>query len=276
LAGFHCPLRSDPYIPISSLVSFLKEVIRFTRRSARGGGLSVASRDASKVDLGDLAVAQLVHDLRNQLTLILNYADDLTGLVLAGSANSELVNLRRCAARASVLTREILLAARPKFVARRPLDLNHVVAPAAEMLSRVAGDGIQIKLHVAPVPVLVVAEFIELERIVINLVLNSFDAIDGEGVITIETEAIQNPSPSRVEGMQEAPYARLTVSDTGRGVSPEVRGRMFEPFFTTKEAGTGLGLSSVAFTVRQLQGAVSVDSEPGRGTSITVILPLST
>jgi signal transduction histidine kinase len=144
------------------------------------------------------------------------------------------------------------------------------------MMSRVAGNKIQIKLHVAPVPVMVVAEFIELERIVLNLVLNSLDAIDGEGVITIETEAVQNPSPSRVEGMREAPYARLTVTDTGRGVSPEVRARMFEPFFTTKEAGTGLGLSSVAFTVRQLHGAVSVDSEPGRGTSITVIFPLKT
>jgi two-component system, cell cycle sensor histidine kinase and response regulator CckA len=258
-----------------AVVSFLKELIRFSRRRARDGQPAGASRDPSKVDLGDLGVAQLVHDLRNQLTLIVNYADDLIALVPTGSANAELVQLRRCAARASVLTREVLLAARPKFVARRALDLNHVVAPAMEVMSRVAGDGIQIKLHVAPVPVPVVAEFIELERIVVNLVLNSIDAIDGEGVITIETEAVHSPSPSRVEGMQEGPYARLTVTDTGRGVSPEVRARMFEPYFTTKEGGTGLGASSVAFTVRQLQGTVSVDSEPGRGTSITVLLPLS-
>ena len=75
--------------------------------------------------------------------------------------------------------------------------------------------------------------------------------------------------------MQDAHYARFTVTDTGNGVSPEVRARMFEPFFTTKEAGTGLGLSSVAFTVRQLHGTVSVESEPGRGTSITVMIPLN-
>jgi two-component system, cell cycle sensor histidine kinase and response regulator CckA len=109
----------------------------------------------------------------------------------------------------------------------------------------------------------------------VNLVLNSFDAIDAEGVITIETEAVRSPSPSRVEGMQQTPYARLTVTDTGCGVSPEVQARMFEPFFTTKEAGTGLGLSSVAFSVRQLCGSVSVESESVRGTSITVILPLN-
>lgn len=251
-----------------SLVTFVIELIRFNRPRNVSG-------DPSKVDLGDLGVAQLVHDLRNQLTVIAGCADNLADLVPAGGWNAELVQLRRCAAHASVLTREILLAARPKIGARRPLDLNHLVASAMEMMSRVAGDGIQVKTRLSPVPVLIVAEFIELERIVLNLVLNSLDAIDAEGVITIETEAVRSPSPSRVEGMQEAPYARLTVIDTGRGVSPEVRARMFDPFFTTKESGTGLGLSSLAFTVRQLHGTVSVESEPGRGTSITVILPLS-
>ena len=252
---------------VHSFVPFVREFIRSHLR--RGGG------DPSTVDLGDLAVAQLVHDVRNQLTVIVSCADHLATVVPTGWSSPELAHLRQCAARASVLTREILLAVRPQFSARRPLDLNHVVAAAVEMMSLVAGDGITTKLHLAPVPVMVVAEFIELERIIFNLALNSLDAMAGEGVITIETEAVRSPSPSRVEGMQEAPYARLTITDTGHGVSAEVRARMFEPFFTTKEAGTGLGLSSVAFTVRQLHGTVSVESEPNRGTSITVILPLA-
>jgi signal transduction histidine kinase len=247
-------------------VPFVRALIRSHLR--RGGG------DPSKVDLGDLAVAQLVHDLRNHLTVIVSCADHLATVVPTGSS-PELVHLRQSAARASVLTRETLLAARPQFAARRPLDLNHVVAAVVEIMSRLGGDGITTTLHLAPVPVMVVAEFIELERIVLNLALNSLDAMAGGGVITIETEAVRSPSPSRLEGMQEAPYARLTVTDTGHGVTPDVRARMFEPFFTTKEAGTGLGLSSVAFTVRQLHGTVSVESEPNRGTSITVILPLS-
>ncbi len=251
-----------------SLVTFVKELIRFNRPRD-------VSSDRSKVDLGDLAVAQLVHDLRNQLTVIVSCADNLAGLVPAGSWSADIAQLRRSAAHASVLAREILVAARPRFAARRPLDLNHVVASALEMMSRVAGDAIQVKTYLSPVPVPVLAEFIELERIVLNLALNSLHAIDAEGVITIETEAVRSPSPSRVEGMQDVPYARLTVTDSGCGVSPEVRARMFEPFFTTTESGTGLGLSSVAFTIRQLSGTVSVESEPGRGTSITVILPLS-
>jgi two-component system, cell cycle sensor histidine kinase and response regulator CckA len=258
--------RSDKST-FDSLVTFVRELIRSPLR--RGG-----SGDPSRVDLGDLAVGQLVHDLRNQLTLIVGCADSLATLVPTG-ASRELVQLRQCAARASVLSREILLATRPQFAARRPLDLNHVVAPAVEMLSRVAGDAIQMKLHLAPVPVMVIAEFIELERIILNLVLNSLDAMRDEGAITIETEAVRSPSPSRLEGMQDAPYARLTVTDTGHGVSADVRGRMFEPFFTTKEAGTGLGLSSVAFTIRQLHGTVSVESEPNRGTSVTIFLPLT-
>jgi len=266
-SGFILAVDRSNTSRFQSFLTSVTELIPFNRR--RG-----ASGDPAKVDLGDLAVAQLVHDLRNQLTVIVTCADELAELVPAGSSNAELAHLRRCAAHASVLTREILLAARPKFAARCPLDLNQVVAPAVEMMSRVAGDGIQIKAHLSPVPVVVSAEFMELERIVVNLVLNSLDAIDAEGVITIDTEAVRSPSPSRVEGMQEAPYARLTVTDNGRGVSPEVRDRMFEPFFTTKEAGTGLGLSSVAFTVRQLHGSLSVDSEAGHGTSITVILPL--
>src|SRR6185503_6029076 len=123
------------------------------------------------------------------------------------------------------------LATRPQFAARRPLDLNHVAASAVEVMSRVAGDGITTRLHLAPGPVMVVAEFIELERIILNLALNSLDAVTGNGVITIETEAVPSPSASRLEGMQDAPYARLTVTDTGHGVSPDVQARMFEPFF---------------------------------------------
>src|SRR4029453_17703875 len=97
---------------LQSLITFVKDLIRFSRRRS-------VSRDPSKVDLGDLAVAQLVHDLRNQLTVIVSCVDNLAALVPTDSSNAELVHLRRCAARASVLTREILLAVRPNFAARR-------------------------------------------------------------------------------------------------------------------------------------------------------------
>ena len=96
----------------------------------------------------------------------------------------------------------------------------------------------------------------------------------GEGVLTIAT-AVVDTSSHPIDGIVPGRYVRLTVSDTGSGLTPEVRARMFEPFFSTKDAGTGLGLSSVAFTARQLLGTVTVESEPGRGTSVTVILPFA-
>jgi signal transduction histidine kinase len=121
----------------------------------------------------------------------------------------------------------------------------------------------------------VVAELVELERILMNLALNARDAMAGEGVLTIET-AVVDPSSNEASEVSLPPSrAHLIVSDTGHGMTPEIRARMFEPFFTTKDYGTGLGLSSVAFTVRQLGGTVLVESKPGRGTSVSVLLPLA-
>jgi len=97
---------------------------------------------------------------------------------------------------------------------------------------------------------------------VLNLLLNARDATGGDGSILIDTAAVGD-------------RARLTVADTGCGVTSDVRRRMFEPFFTTKASGTGLGLSAVASIVRKLEGTIDVDSELGRGTSISIMLPLA-
>jgi two-component system cell cycle sensor histidine kinase/response regulator CckA len=95
------------------------------------------------------------------------------------------------------------------------------------------------------------------------------------GVLTIETAIVDSSSNGPIEGALPAPHARLIVADTGTGMPADVKARVFEPFFTTREMGTGLGLSSVAFTVRQLEGTVGVQSQAGRGTTVTVCLPWS-
>jgi signal transduction histidine kinase len=262
----------------SGLTSHLKQLIRrlFRSRERASSKAAPAPRGlSSRIDLGDLAVAQLVHDLRNQLTVIIACADNLAAVVEdSQSARQQLTDLQHSAERAAVLAREILLAARPRFANRRPIDLNQVVRAVGEMLSRIMGPGIRVRLQVSPDPVQVSAEVVELERIVINLALNARDAMGGEGVLTITT-AVVDTSSHPIDGIVSGRYVRLTVSDTGSGLTPEVRARMFEPFFSTKDAGTGLGLSSVAFTARQLLGTVTVESEPGRGTSVSVILPFA-
>jgi signal transduction histidine kinase len=264
---------------MAALIALLERVARRSTRSGPHRQQDTAESSAEfteRIDLGDLAVAQLVHDLRNDLSVITAFVEHLASRMPGGRADRDIAELRHRADRASQLSREILMAARPRTVARRPTDLNQLVASAADMLSRLAGDQVRVLLQLSDEPVPVVAELAELERILLNLALNARDAMAGAGVLTIETAVVGRPSPVGPEDARPKDCARLTVSDTGAGMSQVVESRMFQPFFTTKAQGTGLGLSSVAFTIRRLEGTVSVDSEPGRGTSVSVIFPLAT
>jgi len=218
-----------------------------------------------------VAAAQVVHDLRNQLTMMLGFVDNLAYLVPRGYVDPQIAELRRTAERASTLAKDLLTAVRHDASARRVLNLNDIVMQLGTTLSSVTDRRVRMELRLAPEAVRVVAERMELERILVNLVLNARDAIMRDGVITIETQVTREFPDADEPGLR--PRARLIVADTGSGVSSAVRTRMFEPFFTTKANGTGLGLSCVATTVHRLGGEVSLASEPGRGTRVTVILP---
>ena len=219
-----------------------------------------------------MAAAQVVHDLRNQLTMMLGFVDNLAYLVPRGYVDPQIAELRRTAERASTLAKDLLTATKRDHAARRVLNLNDIVMQMGTMLSSVTDRKVRMELRLAPEPVRVVAERMELERILINLVLNARDALVRDGVITIETQVTRDFPDASEPGLRRA---RLIVADTGTGVSSAVRARMFEPFFTTKATGTGLGLSCVAATVDQLGGEVSLVSEPGRGTRVTVVLPMA-
>jgi signal transduction histidine kinase len=221
----------------------------------------------------NLALSQLVHDLKNQLTVMLACADDVARAVPPGVADNQIGLLQRCAERASAIAEEFLIAAHPRFEGRRTVDLNLAVRSAQATLARVTDASIHLELRLSHEPLPVAAELIELERILLNLALNARDAMPDGGVLTVETERIA-PVPQGAASLS-AGKARLTVRDTGRGMPAEVKGRMFEPLFTTKPRGTGLGLNSVAFTVRQLQGMISVESSVNIGTTVTIVLPLS-
>ena len=227
------------------------------------------------LDLGDLSVAQFVHDLRNQLMVVMACTDSLVSLLPLGCGDLEVAALRQCVHRSSALTKDLLMAARPRLANRVTVDLNELIASAMVTVTRLVGSHIRLRLRLGANPVLVVAEPLEVERILLNLVLNACDAMPDvsvpgdEAMLTIET-AVAMDGPREAP---DVPHGRLTVIDTGRGMTAAVRERMFEPFFTTRSDGTGLGLSSVAFTVRQLRGSVEVKSDLGKGTSISVYLP---
>ena len=230
-------------------------------------------RGSAPVPCVDLAVSQFAHDLRNQLTLINGCADDIARLLPVGEGQERLAELMRAVDRAAVLTRELLMTADPRAAVRRILDANAVVASGASTFAALASDRITLRLSLCEEPLMVAAEHSDLERILLNLALNARDAMPGGGVLTIETSVVAPSAGARRDGVH--PYARLTVTDTGVGMTPEIKARIFEPMFTTKARGTGLGLTTVAFTVRQLHGMISVESEVGRGTAVSVILPLS-
>ncbi len=229
--------------------------------------MSTASLRASitAVDVGELTVAQLLHDLRNELTVIVSCVDALVSLQASGPFGETIVELQRGALRAMLLSRELLTApqsARPPSTAQPPVDLNDIVAPAAATVSRLTGGRQDLRLRLASQPVPVLAERLDLERLLLNLLLNACDATNGDGLIAIDTAVVGTA-------------ARLTVTDSGCGVTPDVKRRMFDPYFTTKPTSTGLGLSSVARIVRNLGGSIAVDSEPGRGTAVSIMLPLA-
>jgi two-component system, cell cycle sensor histidine kinase and response regulator CckA len=227
--------------------------------------------DRDLTDIEILDVLQAVHDLRNQLMVMRLSADDL----LDDSPNraDRLDQLERSVERAAVLINALLLDQHTLMTRRAHVDANEVVHRTAATLSLARSEAIRLQLVLWPAPLTVVAEAGDLDRLLLNLVFNAFDAMPDGGVLTIET-AVSDGRGWANAGPPEQ-YARLTIRDTGCGMTPEVKDRIFDPFFTTKQGGTGLGLRSVAFTVEQLHGRISVDSEPGRGTSVTVLLPLA-
>lgn len=215
-------------------------------------------------------------------------AHDFNNLILAISLNAEVARrmgdptaldeIQRATERAARLTHQLLLFSRREPVQARAVDLNRVVADLVGMLRRTIASSIRIDVETPGEPLIVRADPTQLEQVLMNLCLNARDAMPGGGVLSIRTEPVK-PESSRMETGTEAhpgSQARLTVSDTGSGIAPEIRDRIFDPFFTTKPpgSGTGLGLSTVYGIVEQHGGVVAVHSEPGRGARFEVLLPM--
>ena len=227
--------------------------------------------------IGQLA-GGIAHDFNNILAAIMMQAE-LTGMVenLPGDAQEGLVALRASAERAANLTHQLLLFSRKEVMQSRQLDLNEIVTSLAKMLRRIVREDARLELHLHSSPLLIFADAGMLDQVLMNLVVNARDAMPNGGWIIIETteevisagEAELNPEAS------VGRYARLSVSDTGCGMTLEIQARIFEPFFTTKEVGkgTGLGLATVFGIVKQHKGWVEVCSEVGKGSTFRVFLP---
>jgi PAS domain S-box-containing protein len=226
--------------------------------------------------LGQLA-GGVAHDFNNLLGVILNYTTLLARRATDPVVLADLGEIRGAAERAAALTRQLLAFARSEEADPEPLDLNEIVTSFSALLNRTLGEHIQLRIELAAEPLVVLADRHQLEQILLNLAVNSRDAMPTGGVLTIVTRPwspLDNGSQSGRSG--PVTHARLEVTDAGVGMSPEVIARAFEPFFTTKPIGqgTGLGLATVYGIVRQNHGDVVIDSTVGHGTTVAVELPL--
>jgi two-component system, cell cycle sensor histidine kinase and response regulator CckA len=227
--------------------------------------------------VGQLA-GGIAHDFNNLLTVINGHA----GLLLAKETltpniSEPLREISEAARRAADLTRQLLTFSRKQTLSIQVLDLNEVVNSVSKMLRRIVGEDISIEVNFAPSLPAIKADLGMIEQVLMNLAVNSRDAMPKGGKLGITTTAI-TISHGHVELNPEATagqFVCLTFSDTGCGIPPENLPRIFEPFFTTKELdrGTGLGLATVYGIIKQHQGWIKVNSEVNKGTTIQIFLP---
>lgn len=235
-------------------------------------------RQAQKIEAVGRLAGGVAHDFNNLLTVIIGYCGLLAErLASDDAAASEVKEIRRAADTAVSLTRQLLAFSRKQILAPQVLDLNGIVLSLHGMLSRLLEENIKINFHLASSAVNVQADPGQLEQVVLNLAINARDAMPKGGTLTIETAPVvldQTYSQSHA-GVQPGNYVALSLSDTGTGMTPEVKSHLFEPFFTTKPRGrgTGLGLATVYGIVKQSGGEIDVYSEVGIGTTFKIYLP---
>jgi two-component system cell cycle sensor histidine kinase/response regulator CckA len=227
-------------------------------------------RQAQKMEAIGRLAGGIAHDFNNLLTIIRGNADLLRSPA-PGTANPiDLIDdLRLAADRAAALVRQLLMFSRRQPARPEVVDLNTVVAGLSGLLSRLLGERIAVDTRLSPCPVTTRADHSHLEQVVMNLAVNARDAMPDGGVLTISTSVGEDHKN------WHGRVAMLTVSDTGTGMSDQVKAQIFEPFFTTKgpDKGTGLGLATVFGIVQQAGGKIDVDSAPGIGTTFHIQLP---
>jgi len=218
----------------------------------------------------------IAHDFNNLLTVTIGYCDlALARIGTLDPLRHDLEEIRKASDRCAALTRQILAFSRKQILVPKVINLGDVVADMDKMLRRLIGEDIDLVSVRGKDLWNVKADPGQIEQVIVNLVVNSRDAMPPGGKLIIETaNVVLDESYARGHKyVSPGSYVMLAVSDTGRGMDEETLARIFEPFFTTKERGTGLGLSTVYGIVKQSGGHINVYSEPGIGTTFKMYFP---
>lgn len=238
-------------------------------------------RQVQKIEAVGKLAGGVAHDFNNLLMVILGHADFLLERLDRNDKTREsAAEIKTTGERAAALTRQLLAFSRQQMLRPETLDINQVVTDVHKLLHRLIGEDISVLLSLETNIKPILADRSQIEQVLMNLAVNARDAMPQGGKLIIETAVVElddsyaSTHPVVVPGH----FVRLCISDTGSGMTPEVKERIFEPFYTTKEQGkgTGLGLATVYGVVKQSGGFIWVYSEPGIGTTFKIYLPVVT
>jgi PAS domain S-box-containing protein len=266
--------RADARAKLIGVVKDITDKIEGERRLAEAESML---RQAQKMEAMGRLAGGVAHDFNNILTAILGLSEmALTALPNGSPVRDDIEEIRQSGLRAANLTQQLLAFSRRQVTSPRVLSLDAVIEGLSKMLRRIIGEHVELVLDLGASASALRADVGQIEQLLMNLVVNSRDAMAKGGRVTVRTEtAVFGAAAARREGVPEGAYVVLTVADTGSGMSREVQSHLFEPFFTTKERGkgTGLGLATVYGVVKQSGGEIRCASEEGRGTTFRILLP---
>ncbi|HSR50712.1 MAG TPA: PAS domain S-box protein [Acidobacteriota bacterium] len=232
---------------------------------------------AQKMESIGALAGGIAHDFNNLISVINGYSDMVLTELDRDTPFREFVEqIKKAGDRASLLTGQILAFSRRQVLQGRTIELNESLEEIGGLIRRLIGEDIELSTEFSDRTGQIKIDPGQLEQVVMNLVVNARDAMPGGGRLSIRSSALSlDRDQSEGMGIEPGEYVQLRVSDTGIGMDEATQKRIFEPFFTTKEMdkGTGLGLSTIYAIVRQNGGAVSVESQVGKGTAFTVYLP---
>jgi signal transduction histidine kinase/ActR/RegA family two-component response regulator len=262
---------------LARLPSAVEREIRNAEGRSQRQRLEAQLQQAMKMEAVGRLAGGVAHDFNNLLTVITGFAQ--LALLDDNPARAGLEQILLAAERASGLTRQLLAFSRQQALEPRVFDLNRLVGDMEKMLRRLIGEDIEVVTDVSEGPLNVKADPGQIEQVVLNLAVNSRDAMPRGGELRLKTSRQRMDGEAAVaHGLAEHEYCVISVSDNGAGIPASAMPHIFEPFFTTKPEGqgTGLGLSTVYGIVKQSGGAIHAHSEPDTGTTMTVFLPAAT